>query len=102
MTAWVYIKDIGKYVGEEVLIKGWIYNKRDSGRIKFLMVRDGTGMVQSTIWSKNPEFPLFQTFNQLTQESSVKVTGKIKEDKRAPGGFPLNTPSALNPTAPPF
>ncbi len=89
MTAWIYVKDIGEYVGEEIQIKGWIYNKRDSGRIKFLLVRDGTGMIQSTIWSKDPEFHLFKLFDQITQESSVKVTGKVKREERAPGGYEL-------------
>ena len=89
MKKWVYLEDISKHVDEDVLIKGWIYNKRDSGRIKFLVIRDGTGMIQATIWSKDPEFRLFKIFDELTQESSVKVTGKVKEDKRSPGGCEL-------------
>jgi asparaginyl-tRNA synthetase len=89
MDKWVYIEDIGNHVGDEVLIKGWVYNKRDSGRIKFILVRDGSGIIQSTIWSKDPDYPLFKVFDQLTQESSLKVWGKVKEDKRAPGGYEL-------------
>ncbi len=89
MIKWVYIKDISKYVGEEILLKGWVYNKRDSGRVKFILVRDGSGIIQTTIWSKDPEFPLFKVFNELSQETSVKVVGKVKEDKRAPGGYEL-------------
>jgi len=89
MTKWVYIKDVSSYVGEEILLKGWVYNKRDSGRVKFILVRDGSGIIQSTIWSKDPEFPLFKVFDELSQETSVKVVGKVKEDKRAPGGYEL-------------
>ena len=89
MKEWVYIKDISGYVGEEVLIKGWLYNKRDSGRIKFVIIRDGTGMIQGTIWSKDPDYHLFKIFDELTQESSVKVCAMVKKDERAPGGFEL-------------
>ncbi len=89
MKKWVYIKDVSKFVGEEVLIKGWVYNKRDVGRIKFILVRDGTGIIQSTIWSKDPDCPIFEKFDKLTQESSIKVSGKVKKDERAPGGYEL-------------
>lgn len=89
MKKWIYIKDIADYVGKEILIKGWVYNKRDSGRIKFILLRDGTGVIQSTIWSKEPDFFLFKLFEKLTQESSIIVTGKVKEEKRAPGGYEL-------------
>ena len=89
MAKWVYIKDISSYVGEEILLKGWVYNKRDSGRVKFILIRDGSGIMQTTIWSKDPEFPLFKVFDELSQETSVKVVGKVKEDKRAPGGYEL-------------
>ncbi len=86
---WVYVEDIGKYAGQDVEIRGWVYNKRSSGKIRFLLVRDGTGIVQSTIFSGEAEHPLFKTFDSLTQESSVIVRGRVREDKRAPGGFEL-------------
>lgn len=89
MAKWVYIEDISEHIGEEVVINGWVYNKRDSGRIKFILLRDGTGIIQAMIWSKNPDFELFKVFDRLTQESSVRVTGKAKKDDRAPGGFEL-------------
>ena len=89
MKKWVYIEDIADFVGQEVIIKGWVYNKRDSGKIKFILVRDGTGIIQSMLWSKDPEFHLFKIFDRLTQESSLCVTGTVKQDQRAQGGFEL-------------
>ena len=86
---WVYIEDIAKYVGEEVELRGWVYNKRSSGRVRFLLVRDGTGILQCTIFSPEKEHPLFDKFEELTQESSLIIRGKVKEDKRAPGGYEL-------------
>lgn len=86
---WVYIEDIGQYTGEEVEIRGWVYNKRSSGKVRFLLIRDGTGLLQGTIFSPDKDFPLFKTFDELTQESSVIVRGRVREDKRAPGGYEL-------------
>jgi asparaginyl-tRNA synthetase len=89
MKKWVYIENISKYDGKEITIKGWVYNKRDSGRVKFIILRDGTGILQAMIWSKDPDFHLFKLFNDLTQESSLVVKGLVKKDDRAPGGFEL-------------
>ena len=89
MKNWIYIEDISQYIEQEVIIKGWVYNKRDSGRVKFIILRDGTGILQAMIWSKDPDFHLFKIFNELTQESSLVVKGKVKKDDRAPGGFEL-------------
>lgn len=86
---WVYIEDISHYVGEEVEIRGWVYNKRSSGKVRFLLLRDGTGLIQGTIFHPDKEFPLFKIFDELTQESSVIVRGKVREDRRAPGGYEL-------------
>ncbi len=86
---WVYIEDIANYVGEEVEIRGWVYNKRSSGRVRFLLVRDGTGIIQCTVYSPTKDHPLFEVFDELTQESSLIVRGKVKEDKRAPGGYEI-------------
>jgi len=86
---WVYIEDIAKHKDQEVEIRGWVYNKRSIGKVRFLMVRDGTGILQGTISSPEKESPLFKKFDQLTQESSLIVRGRVREDKRAPGGFEL-------------
>ncbi|MGB2698003.1 MAG: asparagine--tRNA ligase [Candidatus Zixiibacteriota bacterium] len=84
-----YIEDVGKYVGEEVLIKGWLYNKRSSGKIHFLLVRDGSGLIQCVMTKDSVSGEVFNVFDQLTQESSLEVRGEVREDKRAPGGYEL-------------
>ncbi len=86
---WIYIEDIAKYRGQEIEVRGWVYNKRSSGKVRFLIVRDGTGLLQATAFSADAETPLFRTFDALTQESSVIVRGLVREDKRAPGGYEL-------------
>jgi asparaginyl-tRNA synthetase len=86
---WVYIEDLASSRDQDVEIRGWVYNTRSSGRIRFLLVRDGTGLVQATIFGKDDNDPLFKTFDSLTQESSVIVRGRVREDKRAPGGFEI-------------
>lgn len=77
------------YVGTRVTIRGWVYNSRSSGSILFILVRDGTGIVQTIIPknSFNPE--KFELAKRLTQESSVIVSGLVREDKRAPGGYEI-------------
>ena len=90
---WAYIEDIAECKDQEVEIRGWVYNKRSGGKIRFLLIRDGTGVIQGTIYSQDKTHPLFQTFDQLTQESSVIVRGVVKEDKRAPGGYELGITS---------
>jgi len=83
------IRDISKYNGQEVEIRGWVYNKRSSGKIHFLMIRDGTGIIQGVAGKNDVSPEVFESFNPLTQESSIIVTGKVREDKRAPGGYEL-------------
>ena len=87
---WVYIEDIAGYKNQEVEIRGWLYNKRSSGKVRFLLIRDGTGVIQGTLFSPERESLLFKKFDALTQESSLIVRGRVKEEKRAPGGHELN------------
>jgi len=87
---WVYIEDIPSHKDQAVEIRGWVYNKRSSGKIRFLLIRDGTGVLQATIFSADEKNPLFKIFDELTQESSLIIRGQVKEDKRAPGGYELN------------
>jgi asparaginyl-tRNA synthetase len=84
-----YIEDLSTHVGEEVTIRGWLYNKRSSGKIRFLLVRDGTGIVQCVVASGDVSEEAFKTFDVLTQESSLIVIGKVRKDDRAPGGYEL-------------
>ncbi|MDD8031177.1 MAG: asparagine--tRNA ligase [Acidobacteriota bacterium] len=86
---WVYIENISEYKAQEVEIRGWVYNKRSSGKVRFLLIRDGTGLIQGTIFHADKDFPLFRIFDELTQESSVIIRGKVREDSRAPGGYEL-------------
>lgn len=89
----IYISEIGKYEGQEVTVRGWLYNIRSSGKIIFPILRDGTGLLQ-TILLKNAVSPdVFETAKTLTQESSLQVTGTVRrvpEGKTAPGGFELD------------
>jgi len=85
----VYINEIGKYTDQDVTVKGWLYNKRSSGKIHFVLVRDGTGIIQIVVSKKDTNADTFALCNELTQESSIIVTGWVHQDKRAPGGYEL-------------
>ncbi len=85
-----YIEDLKKFVGQTVELKGWVYNLRSSGKIKFLLLRDGTGLCQCVFVKGEADADTFDTvFGALTQESSIKVTGTVREEKRSPGGVEL-------------
>lgn len=84
-----YIEDIGKYVGEGVEVRGWLYNKRSSGKVHFLLVRDGTGILQCVMGLKDVSEDIFHLADELPQESSLIVYGIVREDERAPGGYEL-------------
>ncbi len=79
------VADISKHVGQEVCIQGWVYNRTDKGKLCFLLVRDGTGFIQCVAFKGDLDEKLFDQIIRLPQESSVKVTGVVREDKRAPG-----------------
>jgi len=85
----VYIEDLGKHDGQEVTIKGWLYNIRSSGKIRFLLVRDGTGIVQAVIAKNECGDEIFEITENIAQETSLVVTGSVKPEKRAPGGYEL-------------
>jgi asparaginyl-tRNA synthetase len=89
MAEQVYLRDIAQHVGQEITIKGWLYNRRDSGRLQFLLVRDGTGMVQAVAFKRELPPEAWEAANQVTQESSVIATGVVRADERAPGGYEL-------------
>jgi asparaginyl-tRNA synthetase len=84
------IAEVGKHDGQAVTIQGWLYNKRESGKLIFPIFRDGTGVIQG-IAPKNQVTPeVFDALKTLTDESSVIVTGKVRADKRAPGGYEMD------------
>ena len=83
------IKNLGRHVGDTVTVQGWLYNFRSSGKIAFLIVRDGTGLVQGVMVKKEVGDDLFALAATLTQESSLKVTGVVREEPRAVGDYEL-------------
>jgi asparaginyl-tRNA synthetase len=85
----VYIHDLEKHVGEEVQLRGWLYNKRSSGKIRFLLLRDGTGILQGVVVKGAVSEEIVNRSDALTQESSFSMTGKIRKDDRAPGGYEM-------------
>ena len=85
-----YIANLADHVGKEVMLNGWVYTKRSSGKIWFLILRDGTGYTQGVISQENVPDEVFDLEPVLTQESSVSMTGLVKEDKRSIGGYELD------------
>ena len=90
MTQAIRIEDAAAHVGQQVEIRGWLYNKRSSGSIHFLQIRDGSGIMQSVLAKQEVSQSAFGLAENLTQESSVIVRGVVREDKRAPGGVELS------------
>src|SRR5207245_8894158 len=88
--AHVYIEDIGKHEGEEVTLKGWLHNRRSSGKIHFLIVRDGTGFIQAVMSKAAVGDELFKAADHLSQETSIVVTGAVRADTRAPSGYEID------------
>ncbi len=84
------IAAIGKHDGESVTIRGWLYNLRESGKLLFPIFRDGTGLIQGVVPKSAVPPEVFDAIKTLTQESSVIVEGKVRADKRAPGGYELD------------
>ncbi|MDD2283585.1 MAG: asparagine--tRNA ligase [Eubacteriales bacterium] len=85
----VLIQDIGQHNGKQVTLKGWLYNRRSSGKIQFLIIRDGTGFIQGVLVQSDVSSEDWELAAGITQESSVQVTGTVKEDSRSPLGFEL-------------
>ncbi len=83
------IKDIQKYKDKEIKLSGWIYNHRSSGKIAFLQLRDGTGFIQCVAIKDNLKEDEWQNVEKITQETSVELEGKVKEDSRSDIGFEI-------------
>lgn len=83
------INQVYKHVGEEVMIGAWVANKRSSGKIAFLQLRDGTGFIQGVVVKAEVEESIFQTAKSVTQETSLYIKGIVKEDERSPLGYEL-------------
>ncbi|MGZ4778162.1 MAG: asparagine--tRNA ligase [Thermoanaerobaculia bacterium] len=93
MTDHVRIKDLPKHIGETVTINGWLYNKRTSGKLQFPIIRDGSGYLQCVVIKKEVTEETWKTVEEVTQESSVRVIGTVREEKRASGGVELGVQS---------
>ena len=83
------IQEIGRFEGQDVELRGWLYNKRSSGKLHFLQVRDGSGTIQAVVFKGDVSPELFEQADHLGQETSLKVRGTVKADTRSPLGFEL-------------
>ncbi|MFA5874172.1 MAG: asparagine--tRNA ligase [Anaerolineales bacterium] len=81
----IRVEEIAKYSGQEVTVQGWVYSRTDKGKLVFLLVRDGSGFVQCVAFKGDLPEALFDQLTRLPQESSVIISGAVREDKRAPG-----------------
>ena len=99
MATHVYIERIGDYVGQTVTLKGWLVNRRSSGKIHFLLMRDGTGFIQVVMGRNDVGDETFARADHLGQESALAVTGVVRADPRAKGGYEL-TATAMEVVAP--
>jgi asparaginyl-tRNA synthetase len=85
-----YIEDIGRHEGQKVTLRGWLHARRSSGKIHFLILRDGTGFIQAVVTKQGVDEPTFKAADHLSQETSLTVEGTVRADKRAPGGYELD------------
>src|ERR1700692_3317287 len=84
------IASLGQHEGQTAPLRGWLSNRRETGKLLFPIFRDGAGTVQGVAHVKSVPPAVFEALKGLTQESSVIVTGRVRADKRAPGGFELD------------
>ena len=84
------IEKLGDALGKEVTLRGWVYNKRGKGKLQFIMLRDGSGVVQCVVFKGNVSEEVFEAAKSLTQESSCEIIGTVKEEPRSPGGYELD------------
>src|SRR5213075_817910 len=84
-----WIDELPQHAGEAVAVRGWVSTTRSSGKIAFVVVRDGTGYLQAVLSKKEVPEPAWEALGRLTQETSIEVTGLVRADARAPGGVEL-------------
>jgi asparaginyl-tRNA synthetase len=89
----VYIEDIAKYEGQPVRLRGWLHNRRSSGKIHFLTLRDGSGFIQCVMSKQAAGEEMFKRADHLSQESAIVVDGTVRADARAPGGYEVDVTS---------
>jgi asparaginyl-tRNA synthetase len=98
----VTIGELAEHVGQEITLAGWLYNSRASGKIQFLIVRDGTGLCQCVVEKGNVSDEVFEDLKHLGQESSLTVTGAVRTEERSVGGHELAVTGAevMSPATP--
>jgi asparaginyl-tRNA synthetase len=90
LVSTIEIRDIARYAGQKISIQGWLYNLRESGKLLFPIFRDGTGLLQGVVAKSAVSPEVFERVKNLTQESSLRAEGQVREDNRAPNGFELD------------
>jgi asparaginyl-tRNA synthetase len=86
----VYVENVNEHEGTEITLRGWVYNKRSSGKLQFILLRDGTGIIQCVAFKGNFSPEQFEELDKVSQESSIEITGKARKDVRSPGGYELD------------
>jgi asparaginyl-tRNA synthetase len=86
----VYVENVGAHEGSEITLRGWVYNKRSSGKLQFILLRDGTGVIQCVAFKGNFSPEQFDALDKATQESSIEIRGKVRKDSRSPGGYEVD------------
>src|SRR5688572_25271513 len=84
------IRDLGRFEGGIALVRGWVHTTRTHGKVAFVVVRDGTGVVQCVVGQRDVRPEVWEEVHRLTLETSVEVAGKVRADARAPGGYELS------------
>src|SRR5438067_968493 len=86
----VYINQLSQHEGETVTVRGWLVHHRDKKKLQFLVLRDGTGTVQAVAFQDDLPAEQWEQFRELTQESALVITGTVRKDERAPGGYEIS------------
>ena len=84
------VDKLSEVVGQEITLRGWVFNRTGKGKLQFVILRDGTGIVQCVVFKGNVSEEVFESAKSLTQESSVTITGKVRAEERAPGGYEID------------
>ena len=85
-----YVENVSAHEGNEITLRGWVYNRRSSGKLQFILLRDGTGVIQCVAFKGNFTPEEFEMLDKLTQESSIEIRGKVRKDSRSPGGYEMD------------
>lgn len=88
--SYLTVERLSEFVGQTVTLRGWVHNRTGKGKLNFIILRDGTGIVQCVVFKTNVSEEVFEDAKKLTQESSVSITGTVRAEERAPGGFEID------------